>query len=53
MNLKLLVAAGLLGIAGSVGIYAPASATLIDVVYKGAIKDGIDVIGLFGPAGPC
>ena len=51
MNLKLLVAAGLLGIAGSVGTYAPASATLIDVVYKGAIKDGIDVIGLFGPAG--
>jgi hypothetical protein len=51
MNLKVVFATGLLGVAGSVGISAPASATLIDVIYKGVVKDGADGIGLFGPAG--
>jgi hypothetical protein len=49
--LKLLLATGLLGLAGSVGAFAPASATIIDVIYKGVVKDGADGIGLFGPAG--
>jgi len=52
MNLKLLVATGFLGLAGSVGAYTPASATLIDVIYKGTVTAGSspDQIGLFGPA---
>jgi hypothetical protein len=29
----------------------PASATIIDAIYKGTVKDGIDGIGLYGPAG--
>ena len=51
MKLKLLLATCVLGLAGSVGTYASASATLIDVIYKGVVKDGIDGIGLYGPAG--
>ncbi len=51
MNLKLLVATGFLGLAGSVGAFAPASATVIDVIYKGVVKNGVDGLGLFGPAG--
>ena len=35
----------------ALGTCATASATLIDVIYKGVVKDGIDGIGLFGPAG--
>jgi PEP-CTERM motif len=51
MDLKLLMATGFLGLAGSVGACAPASATLIDVIYKGTVHSGDDEIGLFGPAG--
>ena len=53
INLKLLVATGFLGLAGSLGTYASASATLIDVFYKGVVINGssTDDLGLFGPAG--
>jgi hypothetical protein len=51
MNARLLIATGFFGLATSFGACATASATLIDVIYKGAVKDGTDGIGLFGPAG--
>jgi PEP-CTERM motif len=51
MNSRLLIATGFFGLATSFGACATASATLIDVIYKGAVKDGADGIGLFGPAG--
>ncbi len=51
MNARVLIATGFLGLATSFGACATASATLIDVIYKGVVKDGVDGIGLFGPAG--
>jgi PEP-CTERM motif len=51
MNARLLIATGFFGLATSFGACATASATLIDVIYKGAVKNGVDGIGLFGVAG--
>jgi PEP-CTERM motif len=50
MNARLLIASGFFALATSFGACAPASATLIDVIYKGVVK-GADGAGLFGPAG--
>jgi hypothetical protein len=51
MNARLLIATGFFGFATSFGACATASATLIDVIYKGVVKDGVDGIGLFGSPG--
>jgi PEP-CTERM motif len=54
MNARLLIATGFFGLATSFGACATASATLIDVIYKGVVSNGgssPDEIGLFGPAG--
>ena len=40
-----------LALATSFGACATASATLIDVIYKGVVKNGVDGIGLFGSPG--
>lgn len=51
MNARLLIATGCFALATSFGACATASATLIDVIYKGVVKDGTDGIGLFGSPG--
>jgi hypothetical protein len=51
MNARMLIARGFFALATSFGACATASATLIDVIYKGVVKDGTDGIGLFGSPG--
>ena len=52
MKIKILFAAGFIALGGSAATCSPASATLIDVIYKGFVANGTpDYIGLFGPPG--
>jgi hypothetical protein len=49
--MKMIVSAAAFAVA--MGTFAPASATIIDVIYKGSVIDGSgpDDLGLFGPVG--